>query len=368
MADVDPKVCPLCGRDNRCAMAAGCGSGPPAAPCWCTRVTIPPPLLDRIPAAARGIACVCAECVQAALAEQETAGAPRSNAGMDDPLPPGITRTTDPGGRPALRLQRGDDDVLVSFVGAQVLAWHHRGRDVLWTASKPEYLPGKPVRGGIPVVFPWFGDHPTDARQPAHGFVRNQTWQLAAATAGPEVVLATTNDAATSAVWPFEFRLQLRIRVDAGLHVALAIENRGQTAFSCEEALHTYFAVGDVHTASVHGLEGVQVTEFAKEPEPDWDSRTPIRFRAETDRVFQGVPDRIELRTPARAGSTLLTTRNARSAIVWNPWPAKTARLSQMAADDWQRFVCIESANVKQQRFQVAPGARHTMELSVTCT
>jgi glucose-6-phosphate 1-epimerase len=326
---------------------------------------IPKELLDRIPAAARGIACVCAQCVRAAASPRESTAA-GCNAPMDDSLPAGITRATDPGGRPALRLQRDDDVVLVSFVGAQVLSWHHRGRDVLWTASKAEYLPGKPVRGGIPVVFPWFGDHPTDPRQPAHGFVRNQTWRLAAAAAGPEITLATSDDATTRSTWPHEFGLQLRIWLDAGLHVELTIENRTSSPLPCEEALHTYFAVGDVHTASVHGLEGVAVTEFAREPETGWDDRTPIRFRAETDRVFQGVPDRIELRTPGLGGSTALQTRNARSAIVWNPWPAKTARLSQMVADDWQRFVCIESANVKQQRLHLAPGALHTMALSLT--
>lgn len=292
----------------------------------------------------------------------------RSNAPMSDPLPAGITHTKDPGGRAALRLRHGDDDVLVSFVGAQILSWHRRGRDALWTASKAEHLPGKPVRGGVPVVFPWFGDHPDDPKLPAHGFVRNQTWQLAHAAAGPEVTLAIADDDASRAVWPHPFRLQLRIRVAAGVHVELTIENRGPQPFSCEEALHTYFAVGDVHTASVHGLEGIAVTEFAREPEAGWDSRTPIRFRAETDRVFQGVPDRIELRTPALTGSTVLTTRNVRSAVVWNPWPAKTARLSQMAADDWQRFVCIESANVKQERLRIPPGARHTMALSIERT
>lgn len=68
MVDVDPKVCPLCGRDNRCAMASGAGSCRPDTPCWCTRVKIPQQLLDRIPPAARGIACICAECVAAAAA------------------------------------------------------------------------------------------------------------------------------------------------------------------------------------------------------------------------------------------------------------------------------------------------------------
>lgn len=285
---------------------------------------------------------------------------------MSDNLPKGITETTDPGGRPALRLQRGEDEVLVSRLGAQVLSWHHAGRDVLWTASKAEYLPGKPVRGGVPIVFPWFGDHPTDAKLPAHGFVRNLTWRLCATSPAPEIVLETSDDATTRGMWPFAFRLRLAVALDPSLRMSLSIENCGPAPFPCEEALHTYFSVGDVHTAAVHGLAGVAFTEHAKEPEAHWDPRAPLRFRAETDRIFQSVPNRIELRTPALARSTVLTCEHARSAIVWNPWPAKTARLSQMAADDWQRFVCIESANVREHRLSLAPGATHTMTLSLS--
>lgn len=284
---------------------------------------------------------------------------------MNDNLPNGVVRCTDTGGREALCLRRGGDEVLVSRLGAQVLSWHRGGRDVLWTASKAEYLPGKPVRGGVPLVFPWFGDHPTDAKLPAHGFVRNLSWRLAAATAEPSITLEVGDDATTRAMWPHPFRLRFEVRLGTALQLALTIENCGATAFSCEHALHTYFGVGAVDTASVHGLEGVTCAEFAKEPEVNWDQRAPLRFRAETDRVFQDVPARIELRAPALARTTTLTTSGARSAIVWNPWPNKTARLAQMAADDWRSFVCIESANVKERAVTLAPGASHTLALTI---
>ena len=289
----------------------------------------------------------------------------RSNAAMSDNLPNGVVRSTDPGGREALRLRRGADDVLVSRLGAQVLSWHRGGRDVLWSASKAEYLPGKPVRGGIPLVFPWFGDHPTEPRLPAHGFVRNLPWRLAAATAAPSIELEVGDDAATRAMWPHAFRLRFVVRLGTALELALTIENCGATTFACEQALHTYFGIGDVHSATVYGLEGVACTEFAREPEAHWDRRAPLHFRAETDRVFQDVPARIELRAPALARTTTLTTGGARSAIAWNPWPNKTARLSQMAADDWRTFVCIESANVKERALTLAPGASHTLSLTI---
>ena len=287
---------------------------------------------------------------------------------MSELLPTGVTRTQDPGGRDALRLDGAGGTVLVSLCGAQVLSWHAPGGDVLWTASKPEFAPGKPVRGGIPVVFPWFGDHPTDKKLPAHGFARTLTWRVHSATAGPRLVLATQDDATTRAMWPHAFALQFVVELRRELRLELVVENRGSTPFRCEEALHTYFTVGDVHSASVHGLEGVTHTETAVAPEGPWDQNAPLRFRAETDRVFHGTPDRLELRAPAVGRLVTLQSQHARSAIVWNPWPAKTAKLSQMAADDWTKFCCIETANVKQHALELAPGARHTLALTIGCT
>lgn len=283
-------------------------------------------------------------------------------------LPRGAVRVQDPGGRDAVRIHGdGDSSVLVALLGAQVLSWRARGDEVLWCGGKAEYTPGKPVRGGVPIVFPWFNDHPTDKQLPAHGFARNLAWRLAAEQCHDGVVLEANDDAGTRAMWPHAFRLQLAIALTADLQLALSIQNTGATAFRCEEALHTYFAAGDVRTASVHGLEGVPHSETASAPEGAWHTAAPLRFRAETDRIFDGTPDRLELKAPALGRTVVLQAKNARSAIVWNPWIAKTAKLSQMAPDDWQRFCCIESANVRRHALDLAPGASHTLSLVLSC-
>ncbi|MCA9701196.1 MAG: hypothetical protein KC431_26985, partial [Myxococcales bacterium] len=107
-----------------------------------------------------------------------------------------------------------------------------------------------------------------------------------------QVVLELVDDDATRALWPHAFRLRLSVVLSSKLRLGLTIENTGDASFRCEEALHTYFAVGDVQQASVHGLEGTPFSEQAAEPEPKWDKKAPLRFRAETDRIFQRVPGR----------------------------------------------------------------------------
>jgi D-hexose-6-phosphate mutarotase len=282
-------------------------------------------------------------------------------------LPPGITRVEDPGGRPALRLQHGASTALVALQGAQVLSWRTAHGEVLWWGSNAEFAPAKPVRGGVPLVFPWFGDHPTEKALPAHGFARNLAWRLAATRGQPEVELEVGDDAGTRAVWPHPFTLRLAVALSERLRLRLTVANTGTASFRFEQALHTYFAVGDVRTASVHGLEHVPCTEQAAAPEASWDRGAPLRFAAETDRVFQGTPDTIELHAPALRRAVTLHGTNARSAIVWNPWPAKAARLSGLAADDWSRFCCIETANVREHAIVLAPGASHTLSLELAC-
>lgn len=67
----DPGRCPLCGSDNRCAMEIERETGQVQPPCWCMGATFTPELFLRIPAEARGQACICAACVAAALREGE---------------------------------------------------------------------------------------------------------------------------------------------------------------------------------------------------------------------------------------------------------------------------------------------------------
>lgn len=63
-APIDAARCPLCGGDNRCAMEIGRATGQDPGTCWCVNATFDSNLLDRLPDAARGKACICSDCVR----------------------------------------------------------------------------------------------------------------------------------------------------------------------------------------------------------------------------------------------------------------------------------------------------------------
>ncbi len=57
--------CPLCGKPNECAVAAGRA----AESCWCMTTTMSPSALAPIPVEAQGKVCICARCAAGALAK-----------------------------------------------------------------------------------------------------------------------------------------------------------------------------------------------------------------------------------------------------------------------------------------------------------
>jgi hypothetical protein len=57
---LEPARCPLCGRPNRCALAAD----PNATECWCDSKVFPRNLLERIPEDALNRVCICQKCLE----------------------------------------------------------------------------------------------------------------------------------------------------------------------------------------------------------------------------------------------------------------------------------------------------------------
>src|SRR5271165_4166927 len=68
--------------------------------------------------------------------------------------------------------------------GAHVARWTPRGeRSVLFLSSKSAFEPGKAIRGGVPVIFPWFGPRSDGKPGPAHGLARTALWEREGETA-----------------------------------------------------------------------------------------------------------------------------------------------------------------------------------------
>ena len=51
----------------------------------------------------------------------------------------------------------GHATATVYLQGAHVTAWQPKGQQpAIFVSRKSDFLPGKPIRGGVPIAFPWF--------------------------------------------------------------------------------------------------------------------------------------------------------------------------------------------------------------------
>jgi glucose-6-phosphate 1-epimerase len=251
----------------------------------------------------------------------------------------------------------------IALHGAQVLAFAPRqgdARDWLWVSERAHFAVGKALRGGIPICFPWFG--PGGGGLPAHGFARTRVWRLSNVAAldasRVRAELELTSDAETMRVFPHPFTARLSVTAGDALELAFAVTNTGDVPFSFEVALHTYFAVSAAGAVAVDGLGGCAYADKVAGGALRRQDQAPIRFEGEVDRVYDGGGP-VTIVDPARARPIRVETSGAGSTIVWNPGPAKTATLADMAPDGFNGFVCVESGNVADRRVTLASGARH---------
>jgi len=245
--------------------------------------------------------------------------------------------------------------------GAHVLAWTpHDQVPVLWVSPLAVFDPGVPVRGGIPVIFPWFGSGPAGDRTPAHGFARTAEWQRVGLvdnlveTGRLEVRHRLTSEGFDSA--PFSAELVSEFTRDH-LRVALSVTNTGDADFSYEEALHTYLAVSDVARISLEGLDGCSYVD--KVNGGDQVQAGPVRFTGEVDRLYDHTGD-VVVDDPDWSRRIRVSKEGSAITVVWNPGAARGASMSDVA-QHWAGFVCVEAANTGDRMVTIPSGGTHTL-------
>ncbi|CAM3641029.1 putative glucose-6-phosphate 1-epimerase [Pseudomonas reidholzensis] len=274
------------------------------------------------------------------------------------------------------RISSAHAELLIAQQGAQILSYQRIGEPpLLWLSDQAIFRPGKSVRAGVPVCWPWFGNlqrNPQSVQKmykadqaPAHGLARGRDWQLRGVEeiAGALRIEFELPEAQGDLPgWPHEVELKLLIELGEQLTVTLTSYNLGSDTVTISQALHSYFAVSDVRQARVEGVEGLGYIETLA----DWEQREQagaLAFAGETDRIYLDTPEQLSIVDPQWQRRITLRSSGSRSAVIWNPWTERAKELPDMADDGWQRMLCIETANVWDDVVELKPGASH--ELSV---
>jgi glucose-6-phosphate 1-epimerase len=252
--------------------------------------------------------------------------------------------------------------------GAHVTSWQPRGaEEVLFVSAKSRWENGRAIRGGVPICFPWFANKANDPKAPAHGFVRTTAWQLESiAQVGDAVTVTmfTESNDNTRKWWPADFRLVYRATFGSELSLELVVRNTGSAPLQFEEALHTYFRVGQVEKALLQGLDAVHYVDKTDSNRKKT-QLGPIMIGSETDRVYLNTKTAIALEDHILRRGIAVAKEDSFTTVVWNPWVEKAKAMSDFSDVEWKQMICIEVSNVADFAVVLAPGQQHRMKATV---
>lgn len=288
---------------------------------------------------------------------------------------PGVTIDGGNGGLPRVRIATALCTGEFYLHGAHVAAYAPGGhRPVLWMSSASAFAPGKAIRGGVPICYPWFGNDAAHPSAPAHGIARTVPWELVDVGRQPggeiNVILklprqpaATSDDDAAYGDGEGVETYFAALFGDA-LELGLLVKNNRNRDLRFEAALHTYFTVGDVRRIAVGGLQGARYVDKTRDGESFVEQSPSITFAGETDRVYESEAA-CTIDDPTMRRRIVNRKLGSGSTVVWNAWPAKAAAIG-LAEGEWQQYACVETAAVGNDAIVLPPGKTHTLGANIT--
>ena len=251
--------------------------------------------------------------------------------------------------------------------GAHVTDFQRKGEPpLLFMSQCSRFAVDQPIRGGVPIIFPWFG--PREGA-PAHGFARQSAWNLNEITTQPDggVSLRFGFPASALSTMGPPCAAYYVVTVTDCLRMELRVVNTSpDQPFSFENCLHTYFAVADIQAVSVHGLKGVvyqdKVDNFSRKTE----TADALIVTGETDRVYLDTTGATEIHDPGLRRRIVIEKTGSASTVVWNPWIAKAQQMADFGNDEYRRMICVESGNVADNRLTLAPGETSTLSVTIS--
>ncbi|KAF8237849.1 galactose mutarotase-like protein [Tricholoma matsutake] len=259
--------------------------------------------------------------------------------------------------------------VEILFYGATVISWKSGNErntepiERLFVSSKAALDGSKPVRGGIPVVFPCFGTptHPDHSQLSQHGFGRSEVWQWDGAVTGTDTGLSVTLTLGPTdkicKIYKRQFHLSYVVTLaEHHLTTELHVENRSTPiptaglpdVLEFQALLHNYIRAPSTQVL-IGPLEQISYydkTEATEEGRSGAkvETRAAVDVKTYTDSVYENAGQKYKLEWPGD-GITISST-NFKDVVIWNP-QENGRNISDMEDRGWERYVCVEPGCVR---------------------
>ncbi|KAJ6308045.1 hypothetical protein OIU76_017757 [Salix suchowensis] len=251
-----------------------------------------------------------------------------------------VTRDRNGVDQVVLRSRRGAS-ARVSLYGGQVLSWRtDQDEELLFTSSKETFKPPNPVRGGIPICFPQFGNRGSLEQ---HGFARKKIWVIDQ-NPPPFLQHKDSNDKVYTdlllkpteedlKIWPHSFEFRLRVYISE---------------------------------VRVEGLETLDYLDNLCQRERFTEQGDALTFESEVDRVYLSSSDVIAVYDHEQKRTFAIRKEGLPDVVVWNPWEKKSKSMVDFGDEEYRQMLCVDGAAIEKQ-ITLKPGEEWTgrLELSV---
>ncbi|CAI0441568.1 unnamed protein product [Linum tenue] len=262
----------------------------------------------------------------------------------------------------------------VSLYGGQVLSWRtDQGEELLFTSSKAIFKPPNPVRGGIPICFPQFGNR---GALEQHGFARKKLWVVddnppplhpndSYGKSFVDLLLKPSED--DLKMWPhsFEFRLRVAITAEGNLAMVSRIRNINCKPFSFSIAYHTYLSISDINEVRVEGLETLDYLDNLLQRERFTEQGDTLTFESEVDRVYLSSSDVISVFDHQSKRTFQIRKKGLPDVVVWNPWEKKAKAMADLGDEEYKQMLCVDGAAIEKP-ITLKPGEEWTGRLELS--
>ncbi|GAB3945200.1 D-hexose-6-phosphate mutarotase [Corynebacterium tapiri] len=237
--------------------------------------------------------------------------------------------------------------------GAHVLSAETSKGDLFYLSSAARLGSASPIRGGVPIIAPWFG--PFLKGDPKHGWARTSQWNTTLTDAGFAAELEQDG-----LVLGYQASLE-----DDVLTLRLTMQNTTDESRMVQFALHPYFAVSDVRDIKVSGCAGESVLDRVDGKRETAGEAFTFDGELLDSIVEEGVAE-VTIEDAERTLS--LRMRGHDSIVVWNPGEREADKLEDVGPKEWSAFVCVEPAvlGAEQQGTQLSPGEINELTLEVS--
>ncbi len=281
-----------------------------------------------------------------------------------DEIPGRVLLSEGNGELPRLEINTPWSHAEIYLHGAHITHFQRKDEPpLLFLSQLSSFKHETPVRGGIPVIFPWFGAREGES---AHGFARIQTWvaqKLSQSPSGEVSVQLSLPYSPSAALFP-EFSADYVVTVGKTLTAKLTVTNKSEDRdFTFENCLHTYFHVGDIGAISITGLKGAEYLDKTENFARKTEHVEHAKISRETDRIYLNTAAPVEIHDSKLGRRIRIEKTGSSSTVLWNPWVEKAEAMPDFGGDEYLRMVCVESGNVADNRVTLPAGKSNTLQV-----